>query len=120
LVNSKRVLAAKVEGLYSGKEQETFNEEKKLSIRITELSKVVRNVIGRGVNCEVECEEYNRLVVGELGRRMVAEEWSMAEETQVKNRRVTGRKSTTFAWVSKNIIAWNLVKYIPSPCTLIW
>jgi len=61
--------------------------------------------MGRGVNWEDEWEEEEGLVVGELGRRMVAEEWSMGEEALVKERRVTGRESTALAWVSKNRIA---------------
>jgi hypothetical protein len=69
------------------------------------LSKVVRKVMGRGVNWEDEWEEEEGRVVGELGRRMVAEEWSMREEARVKERRITGGESTDCAWVSKNSVA---------------
>lgn len=53
-------------------------------------------MMGRGVNCKVECKEDNRLVVGELGRRMVAEEWSMGSEALRKDRKVTWQESMTF------------------------
>jgi hypothetical protein len=45
------------------------------------------------------------LVVGELGSRIVAEEWSVGEEALVKQRRVTVRDSKPCARVSKNSIA---------------
>jgi hypothetical protein len=105
LVDRKRALAGKVEGLYGGKEQETFKKEGKQSVKKRGLSKKVRKVMGRSVNWEDEWEEEEGLVVGELGRRMVAEGWSMGEEALVKERRVTGRESTALAWVSKNSIA---------------
>jgi hypothetical protein len=70
-------------------------------------------MMGRGVNCKVQCKEDNRLLVAELGRRMVAEEWSMAEEIQVKTKNVSGRQSMTFAWVSQNIIAREFSQIYP-------
>jgi len=91
LVDRNRALAGKVEGLYSGKEQETFKKQAKQSVKKGGLSKVVRKVMGRGVNWEDEWEVEERLVVGKLGRRMVAEELWMGEGALVKERRVTGR-----------------------------
>jgi hypothetical protein len=38
------------------------------------------------------------VVVGQRGRKMVTEEWSMGDEALVKERSVTGRESTTFEW----------------------
>jgi hypothetical protein len=61
--------------------------------------------MGRGVNWKDEWEEEEGLVVGELGRRMVVEEWSMGEEAVVKEWWVTGREPMACAWVSKNGIA---------------
>jgi len=61
--------------------------------------------MGRGVNLEDESEEEEEFVDQELGRRIVAEQWSMGEEALEKERRVTGRQSTTFIWVSKNSIS---------------
>ena len=113
LVDRKRALAGKVEGLYSGKEQETFKNDGKQSVKKGGLSKVVRKVMGREMNSEDEQEEEKGLVVGELGRWMVAEEWSMGEEALVKERRVTGRESMAFAWVSKNSIAPELSQIQP-------
>jgi len=55
----------------------------------------------------------DRLEVREMGRRMVTEEWSMAEEALVKERRVTRRESTDIAWVSKNSIATELSQLQP-------
>jgi len=105
LVDRKRALARTVEGLYGGKEQEMFKKEGKQSVKKRGLSKKVRKVMGRSVNWDEEWEEEEGLVVGELGRRMVAEGWSMGEEALVKDRRVTGRESTALAWVSTNSIA---------------
>lgn len=48
-----------------------------------------------------ELEKEKRLLVGELGRRIVAEKCSIGEEALEKTRRVSGRESMTFAWVSK-------------------
>ena len=45
LVNRKRALAGKVEGLYGGKEQETFQKERKQSVKKRGLSKAVRKVM---------------------------------------------------------------------------
>jgi len=53
------------------------------------------------MNCEDEWDNEGGLVVGELERRTVTEECSMGEQALVKERRVTGRESMTFAWVSK-------------------
>ena len=49
------------------------------------------------MNWEDECEAEEELVVRELGRGMVAEEWSMGEVTLVKERRVSRREFTTLA-----------------------
>ena len=105
LVDRKKVPAGKVEGLYRGKEQETFKKEGKQSVKKGGLSKAVRKVMGSGVNWEEEWEEEEGVVVGELGRRMVAEVWSMGEEDLVKAMRVTGIESTAFAWVSTHSTA---------------
>jgi hypothetical protein len=113
LVDRKRALPGKVEGLYGGKEQETFKKEGKQSVMNRGLSKKVRKVMGRRVNWEDEWEEEEGLVVGELGRRMVAEGWSMGEEALVKERRVTGRESTALVWVSTNSIAPELSQIQP-------
>jgi len=58
--------------------------------------------MGRAVNWEDEWKEVEGLVVAELGRTMVTGEWSMGEDRLVKNRRVTGRESTTVALVTEN------------------
>jgi len=113
LVDTKRALAGKVEGLYGGKEEITFKKEGKHSVKKWGLSKKLRNVMGRGVKWENEWEEEEGLVVGELGRRMVEEEWSMGVERQEKERRVTGRESTALAWVSNNSIAPELSQIQP-------
>jgi len=73
LVHRKRVVEWKVEGLYSGKEQEMFKEEGKQSVKTGGLSNAVRKLMGRGVNWQDEWEEEKGLVVGELGRMIVAE-----------------------------------------------
>jgi len=104
LVDRQRACAGKVEGLYSGKEQETFKKEVKQSLNNGGLWKAPRKVMGRGVNWEDEWEEEEGLVVGELGRRMGAEEWSMEGEALVKESKVTGRQSMAVAWVPKNSI----------------
>jgi len=65
LVDRKRALAGKVEGLYSGKEQETFKKEGKRSVKTRGQSKAVRKVMGIGMNCKDEWEEEEGLVVGE-------------------------------------------------------
>ena len=36
---------------------------------------MVRRLIERGINCEDESKEEKGLLVGEWGRRIVAEEW---------------------------------------------
>jgi hypothetical protein len=69
--------------------------------------------MGRSLNWEDEWEEEEGLVVGELGRRMVVEGWSMGDEAPVKERRVTGRESTAVAWVSTNRIAPELSQIHP-------
>jgi hypothetical protein len=74
---------------------------------------VVRKVLGSGVNWEDEWEEEEGLLVREVGRRMVAEEWSMGEEALVKERKVTGRESMAFSWVSGNSIAPELSQIQP-------
>jgi len=43
-------------------------------------------------------------LVEELGGRMVIEGWLIGEEAPVKERRTTGRESTTVGWVSQNWI----------------
>jgi len=108
LVDRKRVLAGKVEGLYIGKVQETFKKEGKQSVKKGGLSKAVWKLMKRGVNWEDECEQGEGLLVGELGRSMVADEWAMGEEALLKERRVTGGESMMFEWVSKNSYALEL------------
>jgi len=71
--------------------------------------------MARAVNGENEWEGKEELIVGEFGKRMGAEEWSMGEEALLKERRVTGRESTTIAWVSKNYIALDLSWSHPVP-----
>ena len=105
LVDRKRALGGKVEGLYIGKEQETFEEGGKQSVNKGGLSKAVRKVMGRGLNWNDEWEQEEGLVVRELGRRMLPEEWSIREEAPVKDRRLTGTEFTTFGCGSKNTIA---------------
>jgi len=108
-----RELTGKVEGSYSGKEQETFKKEGNQSVKYGGLLKAVRKVMGRGVNWEDEWEGEAGLAVGDSGRRMVAEEWSMGEEALVKEWSVTARESMAFAWVSKNSIAPELSQIQP-------
>ena len=74
---------------------------------------MVSKVLGRGVNWEDEWEEEEGLVVGELGRRMVAEQWSMGEVALVKEMSVTRTESTAFAQVSINSIAPELSQIQP-------
>jgi hypothetical protein len=114
-IDRKRAFAGKVEGIYNGKEEGSFEEEGKQSVEKGGLSRAVRKLMGRGVNREDVWEEEDGLVVGELGRRMVAEEWSMGEEALAKERRVTRRESTTFARGSKNSIAPDLSQIQPFP-----
>jgi hypothetical protein len=57
------------------------------------------------VNWEDVWEVKEGLVVRELGRRMVAEQWSMGQEPLVKEWRVTSRESTACARVFKKSIA---------------
>ena len=119
LLDRKRVLAGKLEGLYSGKEQKMFKEEGKQSVKKRELSKVVRKLIGRVLNWEnVWEEEEEGLVVREWGRRMVAEEWSIRVQALVKKQRVTGRKSTTFVWVPISCIGPKLGQIQPLSSSL--
>jgi len=113
LVDRNRALAAKVEGLYGGKEQEMFKKEGKQSVTKRGLSKKVRKLMGRTVNWEDEWEEEEGLVVGELDRRMVEAGWSMGEEALVKERRVTGRESAAFACVPENLIPPELSQVQP-------
>jgi len=105
LGDRKRARAGNMEGLYVGKEQETFKKEGKHSVKKRGQTKKVRKVMGRSVIWEDEWEAEEGLVVGELDRRMVAAGWSMGEEALVKERSVTGSESTTLAWVSKISIA---------------
>jgi hypothetical protein len=105
LIDRKRGFAGKVEGLYGGKVHEMFKKEQKHSVKNWGLWKAVRKVMGRGVNWEVEWGEEEELVVGVLGRRMVAEEWTMETAVLVKDRRVGGREFTAFVWVSQSSIA---------------
>ena len=97
----------------AGKSRKRSKRKENSQIKKRGLSKKVRKVMGRSVNWEDEWEEEEELVVGELGRRMVAEGWSMGEEALVKERRVTGRESTALAWVSKNSIAPELSQIQP-------
>jgi hypothetical protein len=91
-------------GMRRAKMVESENRGKQ-SVRRVGLWKAVRKLIGRGVNGEDQWEEEEELVVREWGRRMVIEEWPMEEEALGKERRVIGRESITFEWVSKNCIA---------------
>jgi hypothetical protein len=50
LVDGRRVLAGKVEGLYTRKQQKTFKNEGKQSVKNGRLSKGVRKVMVRGMN----------------------------------------------------------------------
>jgi len=72
--------------------------------------------MGRGISWEDECEEEEGLVVGELCRRMGAEEWSMGEDALVMEGRVIKREFTTFRWVSPDSITQELsqIQYISS------
>jgi hypothetical protein len=51
-----------------------------------------------------EWDEGEELVVGDVGSKMVADEWLMGEEGLVKERRVTGGESTAFVRVCNNTI----------------
>jgi len=115
LLDRKRALAGEVEGLYNRKEKEMVKRGKQ-SVKNGGLSKVVRMHMGLGVDWEVGREEQEGLAVGELGRRMVVEEWSMGGEALVKERRATGRESTIFEWVSNNSVAPELtqIQHFPS------
>jgi len=53
LVDRRRVPLGKVEKIYSRKEQETRKEGKQ-SVKKGVLSKVIRNLMGRGMNREDE------------------------------------------------------------------
>jgi len=106
-------LHRRVEGVDSEKEQETLKQEGIQTVKNRELLKVLRKQMGGGTNWEDKWEEEEGLVVGELGRKMVADEWLMGEQALVKERRVTGRESTTFVWVSKNSIALELSQIRP-------
>jgi hypothetical protein len=57
LVDRRMVLPGEVEILDSMKEQKTFKEERKQSVRKVGLSKAMRTLIGRGMNWEDEREE---------------------------------------------------------------
>jgi len=113
LADREREREGKVEGLYGGKEQETFKKEAKQSVETRGLSKAVRKVMGRGDNWEDEWEEEEGLVIGDLDRRMVAGERSIGEEALVKEWRVTRIESTALAWVSQNCIAPELSQIQP-------
>jgi hypothetical protein len=69
--------------------------------------------MGRGVKWNDEWEEQGGLVVGDLGNRMVGEQWSIGEETLVNERKVPRRESTALAWVSKNRIVPELCQIQP-------
>jgi len=56
LVDRKRVRAWKVEGLYNRKEKERFKEGKQ-SVREGGQLKVVRKLMGTGMNWEVQWEQ---------------------------------------------------------------
>jgi hypothetical protein len=103
-INRKRALAEKVEGSYCTKEQEMFMEDPKQSAKNGALSETVRKLLGRGMDKENMCEEEEGLVVGDLGRRMVAQEWLIGEEPLVKEMRGTRGESTTIACGSKRSI----------------
>jgi len=63
---------------------------------------VVRKLMGTDCIWDDKWEEKEGLAVGEMERRMVPEEWTIREEALVMERRVPGRESTTFVWVSEN------------------
>ena len=77
LFDRKRALGGEVEGSYNGKEQQTFKEEGNLSVRNRGLSQAVWKPMGEGMNLDDEWDKAEGLLVGGLGRRMVAERWSM-------------------------------------------
>jgi hypothetical protein len=72
LIERKMEFAGKREGLYCGKEQETFREALTPTVKMGGQSKAVRELMGRGMNRGNE--EEKGLVVGELGRRVVADQ----------------------------------------------
>jgi hypothetical protein len=113
LIDWNRVLAGNVEGLYGGKELEMIKKEETQTVKKNWLSKAVRMVVRRGVHWEDEWGVEERLVLSELGRKIVAEEWSVGKEAPLKDRRVTRRESTAFGWVSKNSIALQLCQRHP-------
>jgi hypothetical protein len=82
-----------------------IKEKWKLSIRTWGISTTVRQLMGCGVHWKNKWEEEEGLIVRELDRRMVAEEWLVGEEDMMKGRRVTGRESATYISVSKYSIA---------------
>jgi len=112
LVDRKRALAGKVEGLYNGKVQQTFKEGKH-SVKKWVLLKAARKLMGRVMNWVDGWEEEQGLVVRELGRRIVAEQWLMGVEALVNERKGTGRESTVVAWVSIDSIAPKLSQIQP-------
>jgi len=67
----------------AGMSSKTFRKEAEHSAKNGVLSQAVRKLMGKGMDWNDTCEEEEGLVVGELGRRMVAEEWSMGEESLV-------------------------------------
>lgn len=72
-VDWKRGLAGKVEGILSGKQQETFKREGKLSVKCIGLWKALWKPMGRGMNWKNEWEDEEGQVVREWGGRMVTE-----------------------------------------------
>jgi hypothetical protein len=63
-----------VECVYNGEREGSLEEEAKYTVETWGLSKVVRNLLRRGVNRQDVWEVEEELAVCELGRRMVAEE----------------------------------------------
>jgi len=61
--------------------------------------------MGTGVNWEEEWQDKEGQLVGVLGKRIVAEEWSMGEDALVKESRLTRRESTTFVQDFENTIS---------------
>jgi hypothetical protein len=85
-----------------------LKDEGTQSVTFGRLLKGVGKLMGIHMNWEGECIEEEELVVGELDRRMVAEEWSMGREDVVKQRRVPGENPQH--WHEFLTIAW--LRYI--------
>jgi hypothetical protein len=67
----KRAGTDKVEQIYNGKEERSFEEDRIQQAKGGLLTAVSKQM-GRDVNRENYCEEKDELIVGEMGKRMVA------------------------------------------------